>query len=185
MCQISRQKLISTRAAKGKNPFHPTGAGYERRKRVSPVEQYYLDTSSLLPYYRNESHSQTVQNFLCSLTTSVVISSLTEVEFASALSRLVRMEELDEAMAGRIDQAFAEDSKAGLFRRISFTTTHFNQARQWLSLRNTPLRTLDTLHLAISHHANLTLVTCDNILAQSAKKLGAACCYLPKTQGRI
>lgn len=142
------------------------------------MEQYYFDTSALLPYYRNEPHSQVVQNFLDSLSTPVVISHLTEVEFASALSRLVRMDELDDAQAGRIDQAFFEDRKAGLFRRVSFTTAHFNRAIQWLSLRNTPLRTLDTLHLAISHHGNLKIVTCDEVLSQSAGKLGAACRYL-------
>ena len=144
------------------------------------MEQYYFDTSAILPYYREEKHSQSVQNFLDLLSTPVVISHLTEVEFTSALSRLVRMEELDDAQAGIIEQAFAGDRKDGLFKRVSFTVAHYNQAVKWLSLRNTALRTLDTLHLAVSNHGNLTIVTCDEILSKSAEKLGAACHYLPR-----
>ncbi|MBL4903674.1 type II toxin-antitoxin system VapC family toxin [Desulfotalea psychrophila] len=137
------------------------------------MEQFYLDTSAILPYYREERLSQLIQNFLLSITPPVAISHLTDVEFASALSCLVRMEELDDAQAGIIEQTFADDCKAGLFKRISFTTSHFTQAVKWLSLRNTSLRTLDTLHLAVSNQGNLKIVTCDTILANSAEKLGA------------
>ena len=92
------------------------------------MEQFYFDTSAILPYYREEHHSQSIQIFLLSITIPVAISHLTDVEFASALSRLVRMKELDDAQAGIIEQAFADDCKAGLFKRISFTATHFTQA---------------------------------------------------------
>ena len=142
------------------------------------MDQYYLDTSSILPYYREELHSRLVQDFLLSLSAPVAISHLTEVEFASALSRLVRMKEIDDAQAGIIEQAFSEDRMSGLFKRVSFTVAHYNQAIKWLSLRNTSLRALDTLHLAVSHYGNLKIVTCDEILSKSAEKLGAACYYL-------
>jgi len=144
------------------------------------MEQFYFDTSAILPYYREESLSSVVQEFLLSITPPVAISYLTDVEFASALSRLVRMKELDDAQAGIIEQAFANDCKAGLFKRVSFTTAHFNQAIKWLSLRNTALRTLDTLHLAVSNQGNLKIVTCDTILAKSADKLGAEYTLLPE-----
>jgi hypothetical protein len=52
---------------------------------------YYLDTSALLPYYREEETSQAIQNFLSSLRFPVGISDLTGLEFVSALSRWVRM----------------------------------------------------------------------------------------------
>ncbi len=138
------------------------------------MEQFYFDTSAILPYYREEALSNRVQVLLLSINPPVVISHLTEVEFASALSRLTRMKELDDAQAGIIEQAFANDRKAGLFKRISFTAAHFNQAVKWLSLRNTALRTLDTLHLAVSNQGNLNIITCDIILAKAAGKLGVA-----------
>lgn len=134
--------------------------------------QFYLDTSAILPYYREEALSGQVQDFLLSINPPVAISHLTEVEFASALSRLTRMKELDDAQAGIIEEAFASDRKAGLFKHISLTAAHFKQAVKWLSLRNTPLRTLDTLHLAVSNQGSLKIVTCDTILSKAAGKLG-------------
>jgi len=138
------------------------------------MKQLYFETSAILPYYREELHSKVIQKFILSVTPPVAISHLTDVEFASALSRLVRMKELDDVQAGIIEQAFADDCRAGLFKRISFTAAHFTQAVKWLSLRNTPLRTLDTLHLAVSNQGNLKIVTCDVILAKAAEKLGAS-----------
>lgn len=143
------------------------------------VEQFYLDTSAILPYYHEEPHSKLVQNFLSAITAPVAISYLTDVEFASALSRLVRMKELNDAQAGIIEQAFTDDCKAGLFKRISLTAAHFKQAVKWLSLRNTSLRTLDTLHLAVSSQGGLRIVTCDTILAQAADKLCKEYTLLP------
>jgi predicted nucleic acid-binding protein len=144
------------------------------------MEQFYFDTSAILPYYREETLSNQVQEFLLSINPPVAISHLTEVEFASALSRLTRMKELDDAQAGIIEQAFSSDRKVGLFKHISFTTAHFNQAVKWLSLRNTALRTLDTLHLAVSNQGNLKIVTCDTILAQAAGKLGVPHKLIPE-----
>lgn len=136
------------------------------------MEQFYLDTSAILPYYREEPQSKLVQDFLSAITAPVAISYLTDVEFASALSRLVRMKELNDAQAGIIEQAFTNDCKAGLFKRISLTATHFKQSIKWLSLRNTSLRTLDTLHLAVSSQGGMKIATCDTILAQAADILG-------------
>jgi hypothetical protein len=44
---------------------------------------WYLDTGALLPYYRNEPATQSVQAFLSSLGSPVTISDLTDVGFAS------------------------------------------------------------------------------------------------------
>lgn len=136
---------------------------------------FYLDTSALLPYYRNESASVSVQQFLSSLTVPVILSSLVEVELESALARLVRMDELKEGHACRIEEAFNKDCKAGLFRRITLSDRHFDQARSWLQRRITALRTLDALHLACSHALKAELVTSDRIFANAADDLGVDC----------
>jgi len=91
---------------------------------------WYLDTSALLPYYRNEPATQSVQAFLSSLARPIIISDLTEVEAASALSRLVRSDELTEAQAGLVEQIFADDVRSGLFVRISVARKTFQQAQQ-------------------------------------------------------
>jgi predicted nucleic acid-binding protein len=132
----------------------------------------YLDTSALLPYYREEKNSQVIQGFLSSLNIPAGISDLTELEFASALSRWVRMKELNEAQASLLENAFKEDIRSKLFRRISITTKHYRQALKWLSSRKTALRTLDALHLACSFGVDLEIVSCDKVLASSADVLG-------------
>ena len=120
---------------------------------------YYLDTSALLPYYRKEETSQTLQAFLLSLRVPVGISDLTGLEFVSALSRWVRMKEITEAQASLVENAFAEDTRSGLFRRLSITTKHYRQAQKWISSRKTALRTLDALHLACCFGAGIEIVT--------------------------
>ena len=107
---------------------------------------YYLDTSALLPYYREEEISPAIQDFLLSLRFPVCISDLTAVEFASALSRWVPI-----------------------------TTKHYIQAQKWISSRKTALRTLDALHLACCLMAEVEMVTCDEVLSYSADALGVAC----------
>ena len=133
----------------------------------------YLDTSALLPYYREEKNSRAIQGLLSSLNLAAGISDLTELEFASALfSRWVRMKELTEAQASLVENAFLEDSRSDLFRRLSITTKHYRQAYKWISSRKTALRTLDALHLACSFGFGLEMVTCDEVLAKSADFLG-------------
>jgi predicted nucleic acid-binding protein len=135
-------------------------------------KNYYLDTSALLPYYRNEETSLQVQTFLINIAPPVLISSLTKVEFASAIARWVRMKELTEAEASLIENTFNSDIKSGLFIRQVLSPKHFNQAEKWISSRKTALRTLDALLLAGSWSSNAEMVTCDKLLHQSAVQLG-------------
>jgi predicted nucleic acid-binding protein len=132
----------------------------------------YLDTSALLPYYREEKNSQVIQGFLSSLNNSAGISDLTELEFASALARWVRMKELNEAQASLVENAFIDDKRSKLFRRLTISAKHYRQAHKWISSRKTALRALDALHLACSFGARLEMVTCDEVLAKSADVLG-------------
>lgn len=136
---------------------------------------YYLDTSALLPYYREEKTSQAIQNFLLTLTLSASISDLTILEFASALARWVRMKELTESQASLVENAFREDMRSKLFRRLPIAPKHYRHAQQWISSRKTALRTLDALHLACSLAAGIEMVTCDETLAVSAHVLGVPC----------
>jgi len=139
---------------------------------------YYMDTSAILPYYREEKASPAIQDFLSSLIIPVGISDLTGVEFASALSRWIRMKEITEAQADLVENAFAEDTRSGLFRRLSITTKHYRQAQKWISSRKTALRTLDALHLACCFGAGMEIVSCDEVLASSADVLGVPCRFV-------
>ncbi len=135
-------------------------------------KKYYFDTSAILPYYRQEDKSDLVEKMLCSLRPPVIISDLSRVEFVSAIARLVRMAEITEPQANLIDNMFTADNRAGLFMRKSLGPLCYQQAEKWISARKTSLRTLDALHLACCLTSMITMVTCNNILHQSAEILG-------------
>ncbi|MHB0980441.1 MAG: type II toxin-antitoxin system VapC family toxin [Thermoleophilia bacterium] len=131
----------------------------------------YLDTSALLPYYRQEPASDAVEAFLLSLSRPVIVSRLVEVEFASALARWVRMDELDEPQAMLIEYAYLDDLRAGLLDLTPLPPLAYRRARDWLLKRDVPLRTLDALHLAACHEAAAELITCDEQLHRAAEQL--------------
>ncbi len=145
---------------------------------MNEVEHYYIDTSALLPFYREEAMSQQVQELLISLRPPVLISDLTKVEFSSAVSRWLRMEEIDEAQANLVENMFTKDIHSGLFMNRTLITAHFSQAEKWLSSRKTSLRTLDALHIACSWGYEAKLITCDVIMHRSAEILGIDSIFL-------
>ena len=132
----------------------------------------YFDTSALLPYYREELASARVQARLEQHHQSIAISRLTEVEFASALSRLVRSKELTRTHASEIENALDHDKKSGLFISCSVEDKHFEFAHYFLTTRKTGLRTLDALHLALAAIEDTCLVTEDACLYQAAQFFG-------------
>ncbi|MCB1650304.1 MAG: type II toxin-antitoxin system VapC family toxin [Pseudomonadales bacterium] len=134
----------------------------------------YFDTSALLPYYRQEAASDRVQTLLSAQTQPVLISHLTEVEVASALARWVRMGELTEAQANRIDNAFQQDIHQGRYIRCPIQLACFQRASHWIGMRRTSLRTLDALHLACAEVHQACLVSEDDALINAAVFFGLA-----------
>ena len=141
----------------------------------------YLDTSVLVAYYYPETLSEIVQEVVRS-ESQPAISSLTEVEFMSALARKSREGGRSQQDAERIAALFFSHIQEGLYRRLFVSEQHFRQARDWLQRFQTPLRTLDALHLALAADANLHLVTADKALAISANGLGVAVQLLSQQQ---
>ncbi len=134
----------------------------------------YADTSAILPYYRQETASTAVEHLLRSQTEPLLISDLTQVEMASALARWVRIGELSETQANRVESAFFEDIRAGRFLRVPLDAGHYERAYHWLLTRRTALRTLDSLHLACAEANSATLLTLDSTLLEAADLLGVA-----------
>jgi uncharacterized protein len=130
----------------------------------------YVDTSVLAAYYCPEATSLQAQELLREQE-QPTLSFLTEVEFTSAVARKVRLHELDSVDGNRILAKFTSHVEAGLFRVIAVEKHHYRLARGWIGLFTTPLRTLDTLHLAIASSEELQLVTSDTSFFQAAKML--------------
>ncbi|MCC5664496.1 type II toxin-antitoxin system VapC family toxin [Nostoc sp. CHAB 5784] len=106
----------------------------------------YLDTSVIAPLYWTETLSDAVEQLLLN-ETQVALSQLVEVELVSALSRRVRMREISQQDATAIVARFQADLDSGFYTQIAVETVHYNLAREWISRFDTPLRTLDALHL--------------------------------------
>jgi uncharacterized protein len=130
----------------------------------------YLDTSVLAPFYWTEAASESVEQ-LFEQHTQLIISELSEVELISALSRRVRMGEIERADASSIAARFQAALDAEFYQLVTVTPLHYQMAKQWMQQFDTPLRTLDALHLAIASGLSVPLVTADVGLAKSATSL--------------
>jgi len=131
----------------------------------------YLDTSIVVAYYCPELLSHRAEQ-LIRAHSQPAVSDLTEVELRSALSRKVRLAELQKKSATQIASRFSGHLEEGLYTRVPLERRHYEMASEWLSRFTLTLRTLDALHLAVAASGAFRLVTADAALARSAKALG-------------
>lgn len=131
----------------------------------------YIDTSVLVAYYCPEPISSKAERLIIE-TDIPVISLLTEVEFASALSRKVRDGQIPEESSNKVINEFTLHLRHGLFKRLTIGPDCYNLAFKWLSANKTPLATLDSLHLAVASLNDLKIITADKQLSRAAHKLG-------------
>ena len=132
---------------------------------------YYIDTSVLAAYYCPEPLSDKAETFIISAARPA-ISHLTRLELFSAISRKVR-----EGMAPRdgnriIRQFEYHLTEQKLYRQLEIDEHHYSMAANWVAQFNTPLRSLDGLHMAVCSAAQLNLLTADIKLADAAYFLG-------------
>jgi predicted nucleic acid-binding protein len=132
----------------------------------------YLDTSVLAPFYWTEAMTNSVAD-LFQQSQTLIISELSEVELMSALSRRVRMKEIEreDAIAIAIVNQFQMHITSGLYEKLPITIQHYQTAKSWIQHFDTPLRTLGALHLAVANEQQVPLITADVGLARSAVSL--------------
>jgi predicted nucleic acid-binding protein len=131
---------------------------------------FYVDTSLLAAYYCPEALSEKAEIFLTTHS-PLSISTLTELEMFSAVSRKVRGKELNRTTASRILAKFFSHLEGRFYTCLSVETQNVRLARDWIGQFNTSLKSLDALHLAVASLEGLTVVTADRNLADSAKIL--------------
>ncbi len=95
-------------------------------------DDFYFDTSALLPYYREENTSLEVQTLLSQIQPPVLLSDLTRVEMASAIARWTRMKEIGEPQAALIENTFEQDIRSGLYQVRPLAPIHYQKAEKWL-----------------------------------------------------
>ena len=129
----------------------------------------YIDTSVLGAYYCPEALSSAVEEALRQIE-APVISMLSELEFCSLIATKRRLKELNARQSRRILDLFGNHVSEGFYRRMSLTGEHYLKARQLIGSTQSPLHTLDALHLAAALAEELPLLTADKGLAAAAKR---------------
>ena len=134
----------------------------------------YLDTSILGSYYCPETLSEVVNRALTALD-DARISVLVEVELCSLVALKVRTGEMARPTARKVLAQFREHLSGGYYEILDIGPREYDIALAWLSGFNTPLRTLDALHLACAFVHGQAIWTSDKLLAQAAGILGVDC----------
>ncbi|MBI2752225.1 MAG: type II toxin-antitoxin system VapC family toxin [Betaproteobacteria bacterium] len=134
---------------------------------------FYFDTSFIAPLLLPEAASEAVEAFMRSLRSGLLATSAwTRVEFASLVSRRVRMRELDEDQAGAVRTRFAQLLSES-FRVVLPGAADYDTAAMFLRNHKTGLRAGDALHLAVAHNQKMRLLySLDAQMVGAARALG-------------
>lgn len=132
----------------------------------------YLDTSFLTPLFREEATSAKVAAFLSRQAAgSLAVSKWTAVEFASLISRDVRMGALTASQGRRLIAEFDSMVTASLVVLLP-SGNDFDLAQEYVTNFATQLRGPDALHLAVAHNNGVEFIaTLDDGMLSAAKKL--------------
>ena len=141
----------------------------------------YFDTSFLAPLILPEATSEQVAGFLATLHgADLAVSHWTRVEFASLVSREVRMGGLDFNAARRAVSRF-ETMIGESFVVLLPNRDDFDRARKWLNSFETGLRAGDALHLAIAGNRGADAIySLDKLMIAAGMTLG-----LPASAGTV
>lgn len=131
----------------------------------------YLDASVLVALFTVDLHSQRADNLLESISDNMIVSDFAAAEFASAVSRKVRMGDLDipDARAALSD---FDGWIAGSVNRVESQPSDMVITASFLRRMDLPLRTPDSLNLAIAQRLGAIIATLDRRMAVIAAQLG-------------
>jgi uncharacterized protein len=132
----------------------------------------YLDASVIVATLVSEATSEVTRQFLFQATEPMLVSSYTDAEVASALSRLVRMKKLT-LDAARLTLTYFDDWRSAETMMIEVDDFDIVNAGDLVRQFELKLRTPDALHLAICLRIGAQLVTHDGGLAEAAIARGA------------
>ena len=132
----------------------------------------YLDTSLLVAAFTHEATTDRAWTLLKrSRSEPLLVSEWVSTEFAAAMSRKLRMREIEDAYHSEAMVLFAKQVSDSM-EVATVTTAHFKEATRFAAELRLGLRAGDALHVAIAAERNATLVTLDKRMAAAAKTLG-------------
>jgi predicted nucleic acid-binding protein len=132
----------------------------------------YLDTSVLVAMLTAEADGQQVEEWLRSRgPEELLVSDWVIAEFSAALSRKLRMRQIDVAQRAGAHAEFSQIcSRSATVLEIS--RYHFRTAARFADDHVSALRGGDALHLAVAFEYGATLCTLDRRLAEAGPPLG-------------
>jgi uncharacterized protein len=137
--------------------------------------ELYVDTSALVKRYVREAHSDAFDAFLDREDHGYLIGPLVTTEFESVLERLQRQKIIGGAFARQARSDLAADLASSLWSLRTFDAISFQSAAHLMRTLQSPLSTLDALHLASALGLQCDgLVTADRQLAKAATECGLA-----------
>jgi uncharacterized protein len=133
--------------------------------------EHYLDASYLVSLLTREPSSDRAAAFAAQNPDPPIASDLAAAEFASAISRRVRMRELTRRQ-GRFALATFDYWAADSVRWVEVSPADIAMATSALRRLDLVLRTADAIHIAVAQRLGATLVTFDQRMAEAARVLG-------------
>jgi predicted nucleic acid-binding protein len=130
----------------------------------------YLDASVLVALFTDDPFSARADTLLSKNPVAAFISDFAAIEFASAVSRRVRMRELTLPHA-QIAFANFDGWIERVVQRLQMTAEDVATAETFLRRLDLNLRTQDALHIAMTKRIGTTLMTFDKSMAAAARAL--------------
>ena len=131
----------------------------------------YLDASVLVALFTNDLFTGHADQFLRRQEPGLTVSDFAKAEFASAIARRVRTNELTTEEAQKAFSA-VDVWSARAARSITVSPADIAAASAFLRRLDLPLRTPDAINIAIAERAGCTLFTFDQKMAENAKAVG-------------
>jgi len=132
-----------------------------------------LDASYVVSLLTLEPTSERAATFARQHPDPPFASDLTAAEYASAISRRVRMRELTRRQ-GQFALTTFDDWASDKARWIEISTHDIALATSFLRRLDLSLRTADAIHIAMAQRLAAALVTLDLRMAEAARILGVA-----------
>ena len=133
-----------------------------------------LDASVLVSMFVADTNAPRVRAFLARGPQALAVSTFGIAEFASAISRYVRIGSATRESGDRLLAAF--DAWAdGIPQIVEVEPVDHRAAGRFVRRFDLALRAPDALHIAICHRLGLPLLTFDARQAAAARALGVAC----------
>lgn len=131
----------------------------------------YVDTSCLVAFFIPEINTNIAHSTIINAS-KINISSLTKMEFISAMNKKYRMGTLSKKEIEMVTSELEKQIRNGIITQNEIQFNHFKQAESFLKRTKLALLSLDALHLSVCFLENLPLFTFDKVLSDAAEEFG-------------